>query len=194
MSLVVTSGKQGTRTRISAPFTEGCDSSASCAPGRFGQEAEGCDATPEGLTILGQRACPSPSYLSHMPQPVKGAERHQDQAAPPVPLSKHTWYSLSPCSPLQSLWRRDLCLLTLPTLGCSLGDFTSLVAKSLAAGLPSLVCVPRKDHLNLPVHQAGNSRRKRHYTSLTVWLLVCLITCHSPCSTVKTRKQAECSK
>lgn len=31
-----------------------------------------CNATPEEGTILGGRACPSPSHLSHTPQPVQG--------------------------------------------------------------------------------------------------------------------------
>lgn len=188
--------------KICGPFTEACGPSSSCAPGRFGQGTEGYLSGviqhQRERQFLGKGLVQVPVIYPTCPSQCRGAGRHWDQTAPPV--SKHMWYNLSPCSPSQTLWWRDLWLLTLWSLGCSLGDFSGLVPKYLAAGMPSLASVPRKGHPDLPVHQAGSSRRKKHYTSLTVWLqliltlLVCLITCHSPCSTVKTRKQAERSK
>lgn len=63
-----------------------------------------CDATPEGVTVLGQRACPGPSHISHMPQPVQGGREtsrsgcftratEQTHVIQPQPL-------LSPTAPL----------------------------------------------------------------------------------------------
>lgn len=176
------------------------------ALGRFGQDgiqeavSLWCDATPEGETIVGQRACPSPSHLSHMPQPVHGGREtsgsgcstratEQTPVIQPQPL-------LSPTAPLMKgpLFAHP------PNPWMVLGDFNALVPKYLAAGMPSLACVPRKGHPDLPVHQRQLQKKRHYILSLTVWLqliltlLVCLITCHSPCSIVKTRKQAECSK
>lgn len=70
--------------------------------------------------LLGKGLVQVPVTYPTCPSQCMEAGRHQDQAAPPEPLSKLLWYSLSPCSPPQPLWWRDLCLLTLPTLGCYL--------------------------------------------------------------------------
>lgn len=82
------------QNKISAPFTEACGSSSSCVCSRevwTGGRGESlwCDATPEGVTIREQRVCPLPVIYPTCPSQRRGAGRHQDQAAPPVPLSKH---------------------------------------------------------------------------------------------------------
>lgn len=83
------------------------------------------------------------------------------------------------------------------TLVCSLDGFTALVLKYLAAGMAPMAWSPSKDHLDIPVHQAGSYEWRTQYISLPVrlqlgfhhWFVSSLAVPHSP---AKTRKQAEC--